>query len=146
MGKTKDKLKRLLAEPAVSFVLSELLKIIPFFALAFLSRERPKAESAKHALLAKKVIAGVLTACGAKGAGILLLNRDTQPSRSFQSVQTPNIMLEKSSLKGIRIPKPEPEPVRKSTGPLVSLKHLGEDRESGRIVIRAGGNIDDDKT
>jgi len=87
--------------------------------------EMGKAESAKHALLAKKVIAGVLTACGAGAAGILLLNRDTLPSHSFQSVQTPNIMLETSSLKGIRIPKPEPEP---------------------RIVIHAGGNIDYHKT
>lgn len=105
-----------------------------------------KAEAGKNVLLAKKVIAGVLTVCGAGTAGILLLNRDTLPSHSFRSVQTPAIRLETSGLKGIRIPKPEPKPVRKSTGPTVSLKHVGEDRESGRIVIRAGGNIDYHKT
>ncbi|MBS7008332.1 RNA polymerase sigma factor [Anaerostipes sp.] len=104
--------------------------------------EMGKAGSRKNILLAKKVMAGVLTACGAGAAGFLLLNRETLPSHSFQSVQTPNIMFETSDLKGIRIPKPEPKPVQKSTGPSVSLKHVGEDRVSGRIVIRAGGDID----
>lgn len=104
--------------------------------------EMGKAQSSRHILLAKKVIAGVLTASGAGVAGMLLLNRDTLPSSSFQSVQTPTITLETSSLKGIRIPKPEPKPVQKSTEPTVSLEHLGEDRASGQIVIRAGGDID----
>lgn len=104
--------------------------------------EMGKTESGRQALLAKKIIAGVLTACGAGAAGVLLLNRDTLPVHSFQSVQTPTIVLETSSLKGIRIPKAEPKPVQKSTEPTVSLKHLGEDRASDRIVIRAGGDID----
>lgn len=98
-----------------------------------------KAEAGRKILLAKKILAGALVASGAGAAGFLLLNEKPLPLQSFESVKTPEIKLETESLKGIKLPKPEP--VKKIIKP-VYMKVLKEDEEQKRLTAYVQGDVD----
>lgn len=103
-----------------------------------------KAEAGKNILLVKKVLAGVLVASGAGVAGVLLLNEKQLPLQNFASVKTPEIKLKTESLKGIKIPKPEPVQ-KKITNP-VYMTVLKEDPKQKRLTAYVQGDVDYQKT
>ncbi|MBS7007244.1 RNA polymerase sigma factor [Anaerostipes sp.] len=99
-----------------------------------------KTDSAKHLLLAKKILAGTLAVTGAGAAGMILMKDKPLPSRNFVSVQTPEVKLEAEVLKGIKIPKPKP--VQKKRINPVYMKVLKEDKKLKRLTAHVQGDVD----